>query len=92
MKTWFYQSQFTKVFSSILEKNDISCYKISQYTNLDGAYLSRLRKGLKGNPSPEVVIRIGLALVHCNKSIGLSDIEMLFNATGRTLFPNSRGR
>ena len=92
MNTWFYQSQFTKVFSGILEKYDISCYKLSQYADLDQAYLSRLRNGLKGNPSPEVVIRIGLALVHCNRSIGLSDIEMLFNATGRTLFPKSRGR
>ena len=92
MNTGIYESQFTKVFSGILDNTNVSCYKISQYANLDEAYLSRLRNGLKGNPSPEVVIRIGLALAHCSNSIKLSDIEMLFNATGRTLFPKSRGR
>jgi hypothetical protein len=91
MSTGVYENQFGKVFSNILESSDVSCYKISQYTNLDEAYLSRLRNGLKDNPSPEVVIRIALALVHHGHKIRLSDIEKLFNATGRTLFPKSRG-
>ena len=91
MNTGIYESQFAKVFSNILGKYDISCYKISKYANLDEAYLSRLRNGLKSNPSPEVVIRISLALVHYSKSIRQIDIETLFHATGRTLFPKSRG-
>ncbi len=37
-----YSNDFSEVFSKLLAKADVSCYRISQYTNLDEGYLSRL--------------------------------------------------
>jgi hypothetical protein len=80
-----YANDFSKVFSSLLEKSDISCYQISQYTHLDQAYLSRLKTGEKQNPSPETVIKIGLALAHYSKHVQLHDIQNLFKSVGRSI-------
>jgi len=80
-----YAQDFAKVFSRLLEENDISCYTISQFTGLDQAYLSRLRGGQKDNPSVATVIKIALALAKLGKNIKLHDIEALFHAVGRSI-------
>ena len=80
-----YAQDFAKVFSRLLEENDISCYAISQFTGLDQAYLSRLRGGRKDNPSVATVIKICLALAKLGKNIKLPDIEELFHAVGRSI-------
>jgi hypothetical protein len=69
----------------LLEKGGISCYGVSKFSGIDQAYLGRLRKGDKDHPSPEVVMRISLALVHWSDKLSLYNIEELFNSTGRTL-------
>ena len=84
-----YTGKFSEVFSRLLNKSAISCYGISKFSGIDQAYLSRLRNGDKDHPSPEVVMRISLALVHCSDKVSLYDIEELFNSTGRTLNINS---
>ena len=88
MSKGLYSNNFSKVFSKLLEKYDVTCYKISKYVHLDEAYLSRLRNGEKGNPSPETVVKICLALAHFNNNLKLDDYESLFKAVGRSLFPN----
>jgi hypothetical protein len=86
MNNPIYESRFSSEFSKILEQGKVSCYAIANYADIDQAYISRLKNGYKGNPSPEVLIKICLALAHLNSKIKISDIETLFNATGRTLF------
>lgn len=81
-----YSDEFSKVFSTLLEKTGVSCYQISQYSHLDQAYLSRLKNGEKKNPSAETVVRIGMALAHCSDKVSLYDIDDLLKATGRSLF------
>ncbi len=80
-----YSNNFCKIFSDLLTKTRISCYQIGKYTNLDGAYLSRLRNGGKNNPSAETVMKISLALAHLSKDVTLYDIEELFNSVGRSI-------
>ncbi len=80
-----YASNFSKVFSTLLEKTGISCYQISQYTHLDQAYLSRLKTGEKQNPSPETVIKISLVLAHYSSQVELHDIQKLFKSVGRSI-------
>ena len=80
-----YANDFSEVFSALLERSDISCYHISQYTHLDQAYLSRLKTGEKQNPSPETVIKISLALAYYSKQIQLHDIQRLFKSVGRSI-------
>jgi len=81
----FFANDFSKVFSTLLEKTGVSCYKISKYTHLDQAYLSRLKIGKKQNPSPETVIKISLAFAHYSNQVRLHDIQKLFKAVGRSI-------
>ena len=80
-----YSEDFSKEFSKLLEKAGISCYKVSQYTHLDEAYLSRLRSGEKRNPSPETLVKISLALAHYGEQVQLHDIQRLFRSAGRCI-------
>ena len=77
---------FNREFTKLLEKANASCYEIAHYCDLDQAYLSRLKRGDKSNPSPEIILKICFALVHVNRNIKLADIEKLCNSAGRTLF------
>jgi len=90
--TGIYSNGFSRAFSDLLVRTGVSCYDISQYSHLDQGYLSRLRNGHKSNPSPETIMRIGLALAHLGKDVRLTDVEKLFRAEGRTLFLKQSGR
>lgn len=83
-----YSSNFSQVFREILAKAEVSCYQISQYSHVDEAYLSRLKKGKKCNPSPEIVIRINLGLVRHSEKINIYDVEELFRSIGIFLHIN----
>jgi transcriptional regulator with XRE-family HTH domain len=80
-----YSNGFSRAFSQLLEKAGVSCYKISQYSHVDEAYLSRLKNGKKQNPSPATIIKISLALTHYSDKIKLCDIQRLFRSVGRSL-------
>jgi len=85
MKMGLYNSQFSEVFSRLLEKAGVSCYEISRQTHLDQAYLSRLKSGEKDNPSVETVMKISLALYRYGNKLTLYDIEKLFNSIGSSM-------
>lgn len=80
-----YDTKFSTVFSKLLEKTRISCYQIGKYTNVDPAYLSRLKSGEKDNPSPTIIMKISLAIVHLGNNITINDIEELYNSVGRSI-------
>ena len=80
-----YQNNFSEAFSKLLDKSGVTCYQIHQFNHLDQAYLSRLKSGERNSPSPETIVKIGLAICHLSKKVTLSDIEKLFNSTGRSL-------
>jgi len=80
-----YENNFTEAFLKLITKSGVTRYQIHQFTHLDQAYLSRLKSGEKNNPSPETIVKIGLAICHFNNKITLSDIELLLNSTGRSL-------
>ncbi len=85
IKTGILNNQFSEKLSNLLERSGVSCYQISEFTGIDQAYLSRLRNDLQRNPSAELVIKIGLALVRYGKHINLHHVEQLLNSAGYTL-------
>ena len=85
MEIGLYANRFSSVFFELLEKSGVSCYQVHQYTGIDQAYLSRLKTGKQHNPSPEVIMKIGLALIHLSNKVKISDIETFLNSTGRSL-------
>ena len=82
-----YNKDFSKTFNKLLEKANISRYKIHQFTGIDQGFLSCLSDGTK-NPGPETVMKISLALIHYSNQITLHDIEKLFNSVGRSIKAN----
>ena len=80
-----YASDFSKLFSTLLEEKGISCYKISQYTYLAEAYLSRQKNGGKHDPSPETLMKISFALAHYGDQVKLDDIQRLFKSVRRSI-------
>jgi transcriptional regulator with XRE-family HTH domain len=85
MAQGIYANSFSEVFSKLLEKGHITCYQLHQFTDLDQAYLSRLKNGEKFNPSPEALMNIALGLVHHSKEISRYDIDEMFESVGRSI-------
>jgi len=89
MARGIYASNFSVVFSRLLEKTNISCCQIHQFTHLDQGYLSRLKKGEKNNPGPETILKISLAFTHWSKDVKLHDVERLLNSISRSMHVHS---
>jgi transcriptional regulator with XRE-family HTH domain len=80
-----YTNKFPEEFSKLLEKTNITPYKISAYTGLTESYLSRLKSGEKQNPSPEAIVKISLAIVYYSDKATLYDIQKLFKSRGLSI-------
>jgi hypothetical protein len=87
METGMFSADFSRAFDRLLKETKVSCYQIGKYAQLDEAYLSRLRRGEKNNPSPLAILKIGLAFAHLSPNVKLQDIEELFNSVGRSIMP-----
>jgi len=88
-----FSKDFGKTLLKILELSGVSCYEIGKRADIDQAYLSKLKNSEKNNPSPEIIMRICLAIAlgaKNNKTIEIRHFEDLFNAVGRTLFTRKR--
>ena len=85
MDSGLYKNNFSEAFNKLLHKTGVSCYRISQYSHMDQAYLSRLKNGEKGNPSPEVIMKICLAIADSSAKTNVLDFEKLMNSAGRSL-------
>ena len=54
-----------------------SRYRLAQYSGVTQAYILRLERGDRGNPSRDVVLMLGLALVEGSDSVAIWDIDEL---------------
>lgn len=58
-----------------------SRYRLAQFSGINEAYILRLESGQRSNPSRDVVMMLGLALVQNSDSVDIWDIdEMLLSA------------
>lgn len=66
-------------FANTLEKLRMrarkSRYRLAKYSGLNQAYLLRLERGQRGNPSRDVVIMLGLALVEGSDSVSKTTLQ-----------------
>ena len=54
-----------------------SRYRLTQYSGLNQAYVLRWEKGERDNPTRDVVLMLGLALVEGSESVDIWDIDEL---------------
>lgn len=85
MGVGIFSNNFSLIFNKLLEQTGVTCYRISQFTHLDQAYLSRLRNNEKQNPSAETVVKIALALAYLSEELNIYDLEQLVSSIGRSL-------
>lgn len=71
-------------FSAALEKlrrnAGKSRYSLAQFSGIDEAYILRLESGERQNPTRDVVLKLGLALVANSPSVTLHDVNGLLLA------------
>lgn len=73
---------FGETLKALRSKSGKSRYRLAQYTGLNEAYLLRLETGERANPSRDVVLMLGLALVQGSESVGIWDVDILLLSAG----------
>lgn len=71
---------FEHTLKSLRAKSGKSRYRLAQYSGLDEAYILRLESGERKNPTRDVVLMLGLALVEQSSNVSLWDVENLLLA------------
>ena len=82
-------SEFSATLKQLRRKSGKSRYRLAQYSGINEAYLLRLESGERQNPSRDVVMKLGLALVANSPSVSLDDFNELLLSAG---FAPLRGR
>jgi transcriptional regulator with XRE-family HTH domain len=59
-----------------------SRYRLAQYSGINEAYILRLERGERDNPSRNVVLMLGYALVESSDAVGIWDIDELLLSAG----------
>ena len=75
-------TEFSATLKSLRFKSGKSRYRLAQYTGLSEAYLSRLESGERQNPTRDVVMKLGLALVADTSSVTMEDVNELLLSAG----------
>ena len=68
---------FGKTLKKLRTQASKSRYQLAQYSGLSQAYLQRLEEEKRVNPSRDVVLMVGLALVESSDSVDIWDIDEL---------------
>ena len=73
---------FAERLKTLRIKAGKSRYRLAQYSGIDQAYIHRLETGERNNPSREIVLMLGFALVADPDSVAISDINELLLSAG----------
>lgn len=73
---------FAQELKQLRAKTGKSRYRLAQYSGINEAYILRLERGERANPSRDVVLMLGLALVENSDSVAIWDIDELLLAAG----------
>ena len=73
---------FGETLKKLRLKSAKSRYRLAKYSGLNQAYILRLERGDRRNPSRDIVLMLGLALVESSDSVALWDIDELLLSAG----------
>ncbi len=68
---------FGETLKKLRTRASKSRYRLAQFSGVNQAYILRLERGDRGNPSRDVVLMLGLALVEGSDSVEIWDIDEL---------------
>ena len=75
-------SPFADMLKKLRSRSGKSRYRLARYCGVDEAYLSRLESGARRNPSRDIVLKLGLALVAGSSAVTIDDVNGLLIAAG----------
>jgi len=59
-----------------------SRYRLAQFSGITEAYILRLESGERSNPSKNVVLKLGLALIKGSEALEIWDVDVLLLSAG----------
>jgi transcriptional regulator with XRE-family HTH domain len=68
---------FAETLKKFRKQASKSRYRLAEYSGLTQPYILRLENGERGNPSRDVVLMLGFALVEGSDSVAIWDIDEL---------------
>ena len=75
-------ASFGETLESLRQKSGRSRYRLADYSGLSQAYLLRLERGERSNPSRDVVLMLGLGLLKGSEAMDIWDIDTLLLSAG----------
>lgn len=76
------EMNFAETLKKFRIKASKSRYGLAKYSGINQAYIHRLEKGERDNPSRDVVLMLGFALVAGSDSVAIWDIDELLMSAG----------
>ena len=75
------QTEFSKILKDLMDKSGKTRYRLAQCSGVDEAYIFRLENGERRNPTRDIVMKLGLGLMHDSSSVTIYDVnELLIGA------------
>jgi len=81
-----YLMTFAETLKKLRSQAGKSRYRVAQYSGLNEAYILRLERGERSNPSRDVVLMLGFALVANSDGIAIWEIDELLLSAGYAPF------
>ena len=75
-----YATEFSRRLERLIEKSQISRYRLAKFSQVDEAYIFRLENGQKHHPSRDLVLKLGLGLMKGSTSVTIDDVNELLLA------------
>lgn len=73
---------FGDTLESLRLRSGLSRYRLAQFSGITEPYILRLEKGEKSNPSRDVVLKLGLALIKGSEALEIWDVDVLLLSAG----------
>ena len=73
---------FGETLKSLRLRSGRSRYRLAQYCGITEAYILRLESGERANPSRDVVLMLGLALLKGSEALDIWDVDVLLLSAG----------
>ena len=73
---------FGETLTKLRLKSGRSRYRLAQYCGITETYILRLESGERSNPSRNVVLMLGLALIKGSEALDIWDIDVLLLSAG----------
>ena len=74
------QTEFSKILKDLMDKSEKTRYRLARSSGVDEAYIFRLESGERRNPTRDLVVKLGMGLMHNSSAVSVDDVNELLLA------------